>query len=313
MPGSDSLDAIILKAIRDGQIPGAVLLVGHGGNVVHRQAYGYRAVVPDREPMTVDTIFDVASLTKVVATAPAVAKLFEEGRLRLNDRVTEYLPEFQGGESGVTVRHLLTHFSGLRPDLDLDPAWSGYDTGVRLALADKPVAEPGERFLYSDINYILLAEIVRRLTGESLAAYASGQFYEPLSMNDTMFQPPTALRGRIAPTEILSGQESPLRGVVHDPTTRYMGGISGHAGVFSTADDLARFAQMMLGGGTHEGHRVLQPLTVRKMTEPQSPADQPGLARHWLGRRLALLLKQGGAVAARFLRPHRIHGHVCLD
>ncbi|HFB98058.1 MAG TPA: DUF1343 domain-containing protein, partial [Bryobacterales bacterium] len=268
------LDAIIEKAIEDGEIPGAVLLIGQPGRVLHRKAYGNRALVPRREPMTVDTIFDAASLTKVVATAPSIMKLFEQGRLRLNDRVTDYLPEFQGGESDITIRHLLTHYSGLRPDLDLEPKWKGYETGVKLALVDEPVAEPGERFIYSDINYILLGEIVRRVSGEPLPEFARKHFFDPLGMRDTMFRPPKKLRRRIAPTEKVPEFRLPLRGIVHDPTTRYMGGVAGHAGLFTTADDLGRFAEMLLGLGSRDGVRVLQPLTVRKMISPQSPADK---------------------------------------
>ncbi len=272
--GSAALDEIIGEAIEKREIPGAVLLVGHQGDVIHRKAYGYRALVPAPEPMTTDTIFDAASLTKVVATAPAVMKLLELGKIRLNDRVTEYLPEFQGGESPITVRHLVTHFSGLRPDLDLESPWSGYETGVRLALADAPVAAPGERFIYSDINYVLLAEIVRRVAEEPLPAYAARHFYEPLGMKDTMFTPPGELRGRIAPTEKIAEYPEPLRGVVHDPTARRMDGVSGHAGLFTSADDLAIFAQMLLDLGRHGAARVFQPLIVRKMISPQSPADK---------------------------------------
>ncbi len=268
------LDAIVEKAIEEGEIPGAVLLIGQPGRVLHRKAYGYRALTPQKERMTVDTIFDAASLTKVVATAPSIMKLFEQGRLRLNDRVTDYLPEFQGGESDITIRHLLTHYSGLRPDLDLEPRWKGYETGVKLALVDEPVAEPGERFLYSDINFILLGEIVRRVSGEPLPEFARKHFFEPLGMRDTMFRPPKRLRRRIAPTEKVPEFRLPLRGIVHDPTARYMGGVAGHAGLFTTADDLARFAEMLLGLGSRKGVRVLQPLTVRKMITPQSPADK---------------------------------------
>lgn len=271
--GAAALDAAIREAIQKDQIPGAVLLIGHRGRILHRKAYGNRALLPRPEAMTTSTIFDAASLTKVVATTPAVMKLFEEGKLRLNARVTEYLPEFQGGASDITVRNLLTHFSGLRPDLDLQPPWSGYETGVRLALADKPVAPPGARFIYSDINFILLGEIVRRLSGQSLPDYVRRQVFLPLGMNDTMFQPPRRLRARIAPTEQVEGEV--LRGVVHDETTRYMGGIAGHAGLFTTADDLARFADMMLGMGRRGKVRIFSPLTVAKFTTPQSPPDQP--------------------------------------
>ena len=272
--GSASLDAAIEQAIHDDQIPGAVLLIQHKGQVLHYRAYGSRSLEP-REPMTPDTIFDAASLTKVVATTSSLMKLFEQGKLRLNDRVTEYLPDFQGGRSDITVRHLLTHFSGMRPDLDLKPAWSGYDTGVKLALNDKPAAAPGERFIYSDINFILLGEIVHKLSGKMLDEYARESIFLPLGMKETMFRPPAALRPRIAPTERLPGDTHALRGVVHDPTTRYMGGVAGHAGLFTTAFDLARFAEMLLGLGAYDGTRIASPLTVRKFTTPESPADQP--------------------------------------
>lgn len=275
-PAAD-LDRAIEEAIAGNQIPGAVLLVGHKGRVVHEKAYGSRALEPRKEPMTLDTIFDAASLTKVVATTPAIMKLFEQGKIRLNDPVTAYLPDFQGGSSGITVRHLLTHYSGLRPDVDLKPEWSGYETGIGLALIDKPRAAPGERFIYSDINFVLLAEIVRRITGETVADYVRKEVWEPLGMRETMFQPPAPLRPRIAPTERLPGQAAPLRGIVHDPTARFMGGVAGHAGMFTTVRDVARFADMMLGDGQRQGIRVFTPLTVEKFTSPQSPPDQPEL------------------------------------
>ncbi|MBI4874790.1 MAG: DUF1343 domain-containing protein [Acidobacteria bacterium] len=273
-PASAQLDQIVQQAIQEDQIPGAVLLIGRDGTVLHRKAYGRRSL-ESAEPMTVDTIFDAASLTKVVATTPAVMKLFEQGRVRLNDPVTSYLPEFQGGKSGITVRHLLTHFSGLRPDLDLEPAWSGYETGIQKALIDKPAGPPGVRFVYSDINFILLGEIVRRVSGKPLPDYVRETVFEPLGMRESMFNPPPALRERIAPTELLAGEKESLRGVVHDETTRYMGGVAGHAGLFTTAGDLARFAEMMIRLGERNGARVFNPLTVRKFTTPESPADQP--------------------------------------
>ncbi len=271
--GSADLDAAMADAIRHDEIPGAVLIVGHQGQIVHRKAYGSRALVPRKEPMTLDTIFDAASLTKVVATTPALLKLFEQGRVRLNDPVTRYLPQFQGGKSGITVRNLLTHFSGLPPDLELEPAWSGYNTGIRRALAVPPVAPLGARFLYSDINFILLGEIVHQVSGVMLPQFAAENIFQPLGMRESIFQPLAALRQRIAPTEEVHGHI--LRGVVHDETARYMGGIAGNAGLFSTAGDLARFAEMMLGGGAWAGGRILASVTVQKAVTPQSPPDQP--------------------------------------
>ena len=272
--GAKAADAVIEEAIAGKTIPGAVLVVGHGGQVVYRKAYGDRAVVPSRQPMTLGTIFDCASLTKVVVTAPAVMRLVEQGKLRLSDPITKHLPRFGGRKSRVTVLDLLTHFSGLRPDLDISPTWSGYETGIERAYREVPVAKRGSRFLYSDINYILLAEMIRKVTGQQLADYAAENIFEPLGMRDSMFRPAKLVHSRIAPTGRLPSGEM-LLGVVHDPTTRYMGGVSGHAGLFSTAADLSRFAQMMLRGGRTGDHRVLSPLSVVKMTTAQSPPGNP--------------------------------------
>ncbi|MCU0228774.1 MAG: serine hydrolase, partial [Bryobacterales bacterium] len=269
------VDAAIQAEVDNGAIPGAVVWIGRPGEVIHRKAYGSRQLEPQRLPMELDTIFDAASLTKVVATTTAVMHLWERGRIRLGDPVTAYLPKFQGGKSDISVRDLLTHFSGLRPDVDLKPVWSGEDTGIALAMADKPVAPPGRRFIYSDINFILLAEIVRAVSGQRVDAYVAQHLFGPLGMKDSGYLPATSLRRRIAPTERVDGRI--LHGVVHDPTTRFMGGVAGHAGLFSTAADLARFAEMILNGGTLDGVRVLQPGTVAKMTTPASPASQPDL------------------------------------
>src|SRR4051812_3458385 len=269
------VDPIVEEAVQSGLIPGAVLLVGHQGRIEYRKAYGSRSLLPSREPMTEDTIFDAASLTKVIATTPSLMRLFEDGKLRIDDPVTKYIPEFQGGKSDITVRLLMTHFSGFQPDFDLGPRWSGYQTGLQKALAEKPIAPPGARFIYSDTNFILLGEIVRRLSGMTLADFAKKNIYGPLGMSETGFLPAASLRSRIAPTEIDSETGGPLRGAVHDPRARYMGGVAGHAGLFTTADDLAKFAFMMLSNGESEGKRIFNPLTVKKFTEPASPADQP--------------------------------------
>jgi len=276
-PGGPAIDQAIGEAIRQDRLPGAVVVVGHDGRVVYRKAYGNRALVPRIEPMTVDTIFDCASLTKVIATTPALMKLFEQGRFRLNDKVTDYIPEFQGGKSDITLRHLFTHFSGLAPDVPLQPAWTGNETGLRLAYTTRPTGPPGVRLVYSDINFILLGELVHRLSGQTLAEYTRRNIFQPLGMKETTFLPPASSIPRIAPTERLEKTGPPLRGVVHDPTARSMGGVAGHAGVFSTAADLARFAQMMIDGGELDGGRLFNPLTVARFTEPQTPPDQPVL------------------------------------
>jgi uncharacterized protein YbbC (DUF1343 family)/CubicO group peptidase (beta-lactamase class C family) len=272
---SPDLDDAVNQAVEQGKLPGAVLIVGHDGRIVHRKAYGKRALIPSPEAMTVDTVFDIASLTKVVATTSSLMRLFEQGKFRLNDKITDYIPEFQGGKSDITIRNLMTHFSGLAPDVPLTQPWTGYQTGVRLACTTKPEGPPGVRYVYSDINFILLGELVHRLSGQMVSDYARQNIFLPLGMKDTTFQPPASLVPHIAPTERITPNGPPLRGVVHDPTARNMGGVAGHAGVFSTAGDLARFAQMMLNRGELDGVRVFSPLTIEKFTEPQSPPDQP--------------------------------------
>src|SRR5215510_11731940 len=154
--GAQALDAAVQEAIAQNKMPGAVVLIGHNGQVVYRKAYGNRALTPRVEPMTVDTIFDCASLTKVVATTTAMMQLLEQGKYRLNDKITDYIPEFQNGKSDITIRNLLTHFSGLQPDVPLKDPWTGYDTGIKLADTFKPAGPPGARYVYSDINFILL-------------------------------------------------------------------------------------------------------------------------------------------------------------
>ncbi|MDE3195629.1 MAG: DUF1343 domain-containing protein, partial [Acidobacteriota bacterium] len=272
IPLASDLDNAVNQAIREDKLPGAVLLIGHDGRVVYRKAYGSRALTPAKEPMTADTIFDLASLTKVVSTTTCIMKLFEEGKIWIDAPVTTYLPEFQNGKSDITVRDLMTHFSGLRPDLDLEPAWSGYENGIHRALTDKPAGPRAAKFVYSDINFILLGEIVKRLSGMPENEYIKKILLDPLGMKESGYLPNPALRARIAPTETMK-DGTVLRGVVHDPTTRYMGGVAGHAGIFSTADDLSRFCQMLLDGG--DG--LFSPVTIRKFTSPATPILQPVL------------------------------------
>jgi uncharacterized protein YbbC (DUF1343 family)/CubicO group peptidase (beta-lactamase class C family) len=263
----------VQQAIREGRAPGAVIVIGHAGRIVYRRAFGDRALVPRRLPMRVDTIFDVASLTKVIVTATAVMQLVEQGKLRLEDPVTAYWPEFgSNGKSEITIRELMTHYSGLPPDLQLDPPWSGYGVAMKMIEQVSPIVPPGTRFIYSDINYETLAELVRRLSNQPLNVYAAEHIFRPLRMKDTRFLPAASLRNRIAPTQYENGSSgSMLWGVVHDRTARYMGGVAGHAGLFSTADDLAVFAQMLLNGGEYRGVRILSRPSIDKMTTPETP------------------------------------------
>ncbi len=232
--------------------------------------------------MTEDTIFDVASLTKVVATTTSVMQLVELGHIRLNDRVAQFIPELaKDDKTGITIRHLLTHTSGLAPDLPLEVEFSGAGEAIRRANDLAVTAPPGEKFVYSDINFFLLGDIVRRISGERLDTYVKRHVFDPLGMTESMFLPPAALRARIAPTERCRPMSWPcastsdvpfLRGVVHDPTARRMDGVAGHAGLFSTAADLSRFCRMLLNGGRLDRAQILSPATVGRMTSPSTPA-----------------------------------------
>lgn len=274
-----AMDQAVLQAIADHRCPGGVLWVEHDGAAYHK-AYGDRALTPAVEPMTEDTIFDAASLTKVIACTPAVMRLVEQGRVRLDDPVSAYIPEFTGGgKEAVTVRQLMTHTSGLRPDIETRSDWTGNDAAIRKACEEKLQTPPGAALRYSDINFFLLGEIVRRASGTPLEKFVAREIFEPLRMTDTGYLPPESRRGRIAPTEVVNG--TPWRGVVHDPTARKMGGVAGHAGLFTTAADLARYARMLLNEGELDGVRVLRPETVRMMTRVQTPASIP--ARRGLG------------------------------
>jgi uncharacterized protein YbbC (DUF1343 family)/CubicO group peptidase (beta-lactamase class C family) len=277
------VDQLVEAAMKEGRLSGAVVLAGLGDRIVYRKAFGARALEPAREAMTLDTVFDAASLTKVVATTTSVMQLLEQGRLRLSDRVSTFVPGFERyGKRDITIRHLLTHTSGLRPDVDLTFDWRGADRAIELAVEEVPIARPDERMIYSDINFFVLGQIVAKVSGESLDRFARAHVFEPLGMKDTTFLPPAAWRARIAPTEkctpfgwpCAGPNQTMLRGIVHDPTARRMGGVAGHAGLFTTADDLSIFCRMLLGGGAAGSGRVLSPLTVARMTTPSTPAGE---------------------------------------
>jgi uncharacterized protein YbbC (DUF1343 family) len=270
------ISEVAKSAIHAGKIPGAVILIGNRGKVVYRQAFGLRSREPKKIPMTTDTIFDIASLTKVIATSTAVMQLVEKGKLNLEDPVAKYWPEFRvNGKEEITVRHLLTHYSGLRAALDSKPKWSSYDTALRMIEEEKAVLPLETGFIYSDINFIILGELVSRISGRPLDIYCTENIFKPLGMKDTGFKPSPNLRSRIAPTQYQHGAKGKmLRGEVHDPIAHCMDGVAGHAGLFSTADDLAIFAQMLLDGGSGKNFQILSPLMVEKMIVPQSPPDK---------------------------------------
>lgn len=272
-PLSPSIDRAVYESITAGATPGAVVLIGHRGRTIFKRAYGLREVLPTAKPMEVSTVFDIASLTKVMALAPSILILKEQGKIRLDDMVAKYIPEFGAeGKESVTIRQLLTHTSCFPPEDSLDE----YEYGRRHALEhifSLPLeCEPGSTFIYSGLGYIVLGELVERVSGMDLKEFSSRYIFSPLGMKDTTFNPGWELRERAAPTEFRGGRW--LKGLVEDPRAELLGGIAGHAGLFSTADDIAIFCQMILRGGTYNGKRVLSEESVMEMAKPYSPMDK---------------------------------------
>ena len=275
--GLQQIDRIIENGIAAKKFPGAVVIAGHDGHIVFEKAYGNRTLVPAVEAMTDDTVFDLASLTKVLATATSVMQLYEQGKFRLNDPIAEYLPAFAAnGKQDVTIRQLLTHYSGLPADLSLEDPWQGKAEGLRRAFAAKLVTAPGVQFRYSDINFIVLAALVEKLSGMTLDQYQQKYIAQPMGLQHMRFLPPESWRARIAPTQYDHGVL--LRGVVHDPTARRMAGVAGDAGLFSTSGDIAVYAQNLLDRLAGRPSRFpLQQLTLQKMTTPGQPANGKAL------------------------------------
>lgn len=262
---TEKFDAAVQEAMSGGLIAGAVVLVGTSRETLFLKAYGRTAGTADARPMAVDDIFDLASLTKVVATAPAILKLAEEGRLSLVDPVVKWFPEFSGkGKDELLVLHLLTHTSGL-DDFSL-PATDAMGYAVRRAAAERLSGTVGSRFKYADLNFILLGEMVRRVTGMTLDQYVSAALYAPLGMKDTGFNPDPSALSRCSAT--LVSENALLVGQPQDENARNLGGVAGHAGVFGTAQDLARFCRMMLNEGRADGRVIMSERTVRQMTAP---------------------------------------------
>ena len=259
------IDELVAEGIADKKMPGCVVCVGRRGKIVLLKAYGNKLVRPTAVPMTTDTVFDLASITKPVATATSIMLLVERGQLKLETKVASILPDFAANDKGqITIRDLLIHQSGLLPDNRL----SDYNDGPEAALGKicelKLQAPTGTKFIYSDVNYILLGEIIRRTSGQTVHEFSQTNIFQPLGMNETGYLPGEALRARTAPTEERDGHW--MQGDVHDPRAFKLGGIAGHAGLFSTAEDLAIYAQMMLGRGEYQGVRILSQQTVEQMT-----------------------------------------------
>ncbi|MCO5398859.1 serine hydrolase [Ralstonia soli] len=269
------LEAVVSAQIADANVAGAVVVIGDADGVRERIALGRRAIGPTTEPMTEDTIFDLASLTKAVATATAVLQLAERGRLELDAPAGRYWPAFaDGGKARITVRQLLNHTSGLPPGLAAQSEFRNRATVLHVIEVMPPIDEPGHRVIYSDLNYVALGEIVRHVSGLGLDAWCAQSIFRPLGMRDTAFRPGRMSAARIAPTIIRNGRW--LRGNVHDPTAAALGGVSGNAGLFSTADDLALFARMLLNGGRIGSRRILQPDSVAELLTPDSSTAVEG-------------------------------------
>ena len=269
--GSDSayakeIDTIVERGIADGQMPGAVVVVAGQNDVYYAKAFGDRQLKPTAVPMTLDTVFDLASLTKPIATATSVMKLVEDGKVDLDAPVARYIPEFgQNGKDAITVSDLLLHIGGLIPDNALRDYDDGPQKSWERIHALKPTSPRGTKFAYTDVGFLVLGELVHRISGQSLDEFSTNRIFQPLGMTETMFNPHDALCQRAAPTEMRADQW--MMGQVHDPRAFRLGGVAGHAGLFATAGDLVTYGQMMLGGGTKGSTTMLNPKTVATMTQ----------------------------------------------
>jgi CubicO group peptidase (beta-lactamase class C family) len=256
------IDDVVARGIRRGDYPGAVIVIGRHGRVAFQRAYGDRTLVPRREPMRLDALFDIASLTKVVVTAPAIMQLNEAGRLSLDERLGDLIPACNVADRrDIRVRQLLAHESGLRgvfTERTLRRIGS-YQDAVAMACAETMSGRPGAQLRYSDLNYVLLGDIVRRVSGEELDQYAYRHILRPLGMQETYFNPPAALHARLVGEDVVTGQ-------VENGVATRMGGVAGHSGLYSTAADLAVFSAMLLNGGVWQGGRILSEASVTRMT-----------------------------------------------
>jgi CubicO group peptidase (beta-lactamase class C family) len=265
---------VVAEEIAAGHLPGAVVLVGRGNKVPYCKAFGLEVAEPFQEAMAKDTIFDMASLTKPIATATAAMILVDRGEIDVNDCVSKYLPAFAcNGKEQVRIRHLLTHTSGLPAYTDANDLRTRFgescpDKVIETICNLKAQSPPGEEFRYSCLGYITLARIVKIVTGQDIDEFSRANIFGPLGMTHTRFNPPASWQGRIAGTEIVNG--TLLRGTVHDPLGRLMDGTSGNAGLFSTASDLSIYCRMLLNGGSWKGKRILSPAAVAMLTTAQS-------------------------------------------
>ncbi|HEY8483990.1 MAG TPA: serine hydrolase domain-containing protein [Longimicrobiales bacterium] len=272
------LDSILHAALATGAAPGAALAVGRHGRLVHLRGYGRLDHALGSPPVTPSTIYDLASLTKVVATTTAAMILEEEGRLDIDFPVRHYLPEFDSPDkAAITVRMLLTHRAGFEAGAPLWQLYRGRQQYLEQINRRPLLYPPGTRSLYSDWSMILLQLVIERIAGRTLDWFLQERVFGPLGMRDTGFNPGPHLHDRIAPTEFVPLRGGLVKGSVHDPNAYAMGGVSGHAGLFSSARDLAVFAQMLLNGGEYNGVRILRPSTIARWTAPQYPGSSRAL------------------------------------
>jgi len=271
------LEPLIAAAIAEKKMPGCVVVIGRPKGIAWLKAYGDKRIEPQQEAMTDDTVFDLASLTKPLSTATSIMKLVEQGKLSLDDPVFKHLPDFAvEGKEAITIRDLMVHRSGLIPDNAIADYADGPLKAKERLLALKPTAPVGTKFMYSDVNFMVLGEVVAKVSGMPLNEFAREQLFAPLEMKETTYLPPSELATRAAPTEQREGKW--MQGQVHDPRAYRLGGVAGHAGLFGTARDLAKYATDALAGFESNHSRILKQETWRTMTTPHSivGTDQKG-------------------------------------
>lgn len=270
------------KEINSEHIPGAVIQVAEKGEIILEEAIGSRAIFPDKLPMETNTVFDLASLTKVVATLPAILILMDAGEIRLDDRVEQFLPEFsEKGKEKITIRHLLTHTSGLKAHYPFYEDKLTAEQILQHIYADEREAPIGHQVIYSDLGLITLYKIVEKVTNEEFSHFVTQQIYDPLGMSDTFYNP-TFPAERYAATEYSEKLGEYKRGIVHDENTESMGGISGHAGLFSTIHDLGKFAEMIENDGVYKGKRIISEIGLEKSRENYTPQNSEHRGLGWI-------------------------------
>jgi CubicO group peptidase (beta-lactamase class C family) len=279
----ENVDEVVETAINDSAFPGAVLLISDNGKIIYQKAFGHYTYDKNSPLMKINTIFDLASVSKVISTTTCTMICFDRGLFKLDDKVSKYIPEFaQNGKKDVTIRNLLVHDSGLRPDIISYKAYANSENPEQDILneiySDTLIYPTGTKMVYSDLNMITMAKIIEKITGKTLDQFAHDEIFKPLGMNHTMYDPPASLKDSIAPTETDNYfRNRQLQGEVHDETSFLMGGVAGHAGLFSNVNDLAKFLQMVLNKGSYKGKKIINPETVELFIKQQSELSSRAL------------------------------------